>query len=215
MAFGGLALGIGLIIFGVVGLVRSIDLDTTPTTAVSFVTTTTTTPSPTTTAVAVSSTTPAATFDPGEFVLLADDSGTFSVAMPAGWPDVAGSEWSVGGEIVGLSVSASTDRAAWYEGWGTEGAFVGVTTVEPEQFSPELGDFSAACTLGSTGNHEYPGFTAIIQEWSDCGDEGSSFRVALVWPTSFEYSALIQLVTIDRDGSSTLNHLITTLSYRS
>lgn len=96
---------------------------------------------------------------------------------------------------------------------GDPGLFVGVTTVGPDVYTPEFGEFGGSCTFGSIDNRDYEGFTAAVQQWVGCGDEGSEFHVAMVWPDSFAYTALLQVVTLDGSGSALVDTLVNTLSH--
>ena len=108
---------------------------------------------------------------------------------------------------------ASVDRTEWYEGWGAPGAFIGVTTVAADVYTPELGDFSAVCEYGALESPEIGGFTTLIQEWVECGPEASRFHVALVWPESFAYTALVQVITLGEGGPNVLETILNTLSH--
>jgi hypothetical protein len=202
-----------LVVIGLVRVVGSIESGSPPDT-VGFVTTTEGTTAPP--ATAAPSTTTALTIDLGgsvSFVTVEDESGHLSVEFPAEWTDTSGGGWSVDDRTVGVSVSAAIDRDAWYAGWGTPGAFLGISQVALDEFTPELGDFSGACRLADTGGREYPGYTTVVQEWVECGDEGSQFTTALVWPSTFEWSGLIQIVTLDGSATALLDRAVTTLRY--
>lgn len=202
--------GAVLVVVGVIRLIGQLEAGATAAqSSATFVTTTTSRPTDPMSTTAE----PEATSPLTDLVTLSDETGAVSVSMPAEWDDVSGSAWSVDGTVVGLSIGASTDRSAWYEGWGTPGAFVGVTTVGPDVYSPVLGDFGGVCTLAATYDREYVGFTAVVQRWVDCGEEGSEFHVALVWPDSFEYAAMVQVVTVERSGAEVIDTLITTIRH--
>lgn len=212
--------GLALLAVGVVRLVGSMDGPSAASTTVGFVTTTTV-EAPATTESSDTSETPATT-EPVDtsgapsgvdLVTISDDTGALSLSVPAAWDDRSGLAWSVDGEVVGISVGAAVDRNAWYEGWGTPGVFVGLTTVGPDVYTPELGEFGGTCVVGSTEDREYDGFSVVVQQWVDCGDAGSEFHVAMVWPDSLEYTALIQVVTLDGSGSDLVDTLVTTLRY--
>jgi hypothetical protein len=209
--------GVTLVVAGVVGVVGSIESTPTPNT-VAFVTTTTPSPGTTVPSTSVPTsapvTVPSSTVDGSvAFATVVDDSGRLSVEFPFDWTDVSGGGWTVDGGEVGVSVSAAIDRGAWYDGWGTPGAFLGISEVTLDEFTPELVDFAGACRLADAGGREYPGYTTVVQEWVECGDEGSQLTTALVWPSSFGWSGLIQIVSLDGTATSLLDHAIATLSY--
>jgi hypothetical protein len=201
--------GVVLVLVGFGRLVGSIEIGGSPGTS-AFVTT----PTTVSTSMVVPSTVTTTTdtgIDP--FVTVVDESGRLSVDFPEEWTDTSGGGWSVDDRVVGLSVSAAIDRDAWYSGWGTPGAFLGVSEVPLDEFTPELGDFASVCRLADAGGREYPGHTTVVQEWVDCGDEGSQFTTALIWPTNFGGSALLQVVTLDGTATALVDHAVATLSY--
>lgn len=210
--------GVALLVVGVVRLVDSIE--SAPSTTVPFVVSTVTVP-PSTTLPATDGSSSTTDGSPvttgavsGDFVVVTDDTGTLSLEVPATWTDVSGLGWSFEGATVGLSVAASPDLGAWYNGWATPGVFVGVSTVSFDEFTPELTDFGGACRLAQAGGREYPGFTTVVEEWVECGDEGSEFVTALVWPSDYAWSGLIQLVTVDESSIALFDRLMTTLSHQ-
>lgn len=199
-AAGSAVAGIILVVLGVGGLVSSVG---------EILPSSSTVP-PTTTTAAVSSTTEAATTTPsvgpwsGETVAIVDDSGAVSVVVPVEWGDVSRSEWVRDGEVIGLALAAAVDRAAWVEGWGTPGVFVGVVPSGPDAAEVTLGDWGGSCSFGDVRDEVRDGYTMLVQVWTECGVEHSVFTTALMWPADGRATVLIQLVTLDGSGDALL-----------
>lgn len=201
-AAGSAVAGIILVVLGVGGLVSSVG-DILPSSS-------TVPPTSSSVAAAVSSTTGAVTTTPsvapwsGETVAIFDDSGAVSVVVPAEWGDVSRSEWVRDGEVIGLALAAAVDRAAWVEGWGTPGVFVGVVPSGPDAAEVTLGDWGGSCSFGDVRDEVHDGYTMLVQVWTECGVERSVFTTALVWPADGRATVLIQLVTLDGSGDALL-----------
>lgn len=163
-----------------------------------------------TTGPAATTTTLAATFDPGRFNAASDDSGTLSIEVPREWVDVSGSEWVVDGREVGPSVTAAPDVDAWYSSWDTPGVFVGVSTTD---FSPQIGDFSGICTTGKVDGRSIGTLSGTVQTWSQCGGESNDFYVFIGGPADASYTVLVQLVSLNGTGLETLERVLETFSY--
>jgi serine protease Do len=193
--------GVAALVFAGIRVAELIDeSDATSTTAPALATTTT-----------LASPTTAATFDPGEMVTITDDSGVASIAVPRDWGDTSGRAWTVDGNEVGLALSAAPDLDAWYSGWGTPGVFVGVAT---SGYSPSLDDFSGVCTAGKGGERSGGMLTGEVAAWTRCGDEGSDFYVFVGDSEDGAVAVLVQLVSIDGDGLSYLDEILTTFRYQ-
>ncbi len=163
-----------------------------------------------TTGPTVTTTTLTASFDPGRFGVVLDDSGTLSIEVPIGWGDVSGSGWVVDGRQMGPAVTAASDVDAWYSSWDTPGVFVGVFT---NDFLPQAGDFSGICTTGKVDERSVGTLSGTVQVWSQCGGESNDFYVFAGGPADASYGVLVQLVSLDGTGFETLERVLVTFSY--
>jgi len=161
-------------------------------------------------AVTTSTAAASAIIPPQSFVAVNDDSGSILVEVPAEWGDISGSGWVVDGEHVGPAVTAAPNLDAWYSSWATPGVFVGVSATG---FEPEVGNFSAVCTVGKAGQLSAGLLSGTVQAWSRCGDAGSDFYVFVGGPADASYFVLIQLVSTDGTGVRTLEQLMAAFSY--
>jgi serine protease Do len=148
--------------------------------------------------------------DPAGFDRISDDSGTLSIEVPRDWTDRSGRPWSIAGDDVGPALSAAPDLDAWYATWGTPGVFVGLAI---DAHQPELGDFSEPCTRGNQAPYGGGPLAGTIQAWSGCGAEGGDFHEFVGGPDDGSYLVQIQLVSIDGDGLSQLDAILTSFTY--
>jgi hypothetical protein len=166
---------------------------TTSSTATSSTTTSSTTSSTTTTSTSTTTTTttttlaPPPTLPPGdpypEYVELSDDSGRITVTVPDAWNDTLGSPWERDGEDIGLALSASPDRDAFYDTWGMPGVFLGSSDqVGSINGYLDTNDFGDSCTYEGRFDYEDPLYAGLFDRWVDCGDEGSIFEMLAVLP---------------------------------
>lgn len=153
---------------------------TTTTSTTTTSTTTTTTTQPTTT-----TETPTTSLPPGdpypEYVEVTDDSGRITLEVPVAWSDTLGSPWERDGEEIGVALSASPDRDAFYDSWGMPGVFIGASSLMgtiTEYLDSNL--FDASCTYAGRSDYEDPLYTGLLDTWVDCGDEGSVFEILAV-----------------------------------
>lgn len=148
--------------------------------------------------ITVDTPTPTFTSGPLETMTVVDDSGRLSVDVPATWSDVSTSAWISRDEPIGIRINAAVDRAAWFDGWDTPGAFIGVTS---ERTAEELfGSFDDDCTYAS----RFPvpiGITATGEAdlWILCGDERSDLIVVVAKVGTPGEVMLIQVVIVDSD----------------
>lgn len=133
----------------------------------------------------------------GPTVGVVDDSGRLSAQVPESWSDVATTAWVSRDEPIGIRINAAVDRAAWFEGWATPGAFIGVTT---ERSTEELfGSFDDACTYGGRFSVSVGPNAGEADLWVLCGDEQSDLVVAVAEVDASSALMLIQVVIVDGD----------------
>jgi hypothetical protein len=135
--------------------------------------------------------------DFGSVVGLEDDSGRLTVSVPSEWGDVATGAWGSGGEVIGVRINAAVDREAWFDGWGTPGAFIGVTEVQgPDGL---FGAFGGVCTYAGRSAASAGGLSAEVDLWVECGDERSTLAVVVAEADDRSFVMLIQVIVMDDD----------------
>jgi hypothetical protein len=158
----------------------------------------------------VESPTPTFTADPGATVGISDDTGRLSVHVPEAWADVATGAWVSRDEPIGIRINASLDRAAWFEGWGTPGAFIGVTS---ERSTGELfGSFNDSCTYASRFPVPIGATSGEADLWVLCGEEQSELIVAVAEVDPAGALMLIQVVIVDGDWAG-FTSILQSVSY--
>ncbi|MEK7252631.1 MAG: hypothetical protein AAB198_05225 [Actinomycetota bacterium] len=210
IALGFGVLGVGAVASGVGLLLAAPEQSTSSTVAI---TTTFTVPGSST--VVTAPTTTATTSIGGGFeasLTLTDDSGVLTVSVPPTWFDVDLGQWGSDGEEFGPSISAATDRAAWVDGWGTPGFFVGLTSAMT--FDDAFGDFSGACLLDHTLPLEVDGLTGASEWWNDCGVERSELFVGVVELEDGSGIILFQIVAVDGGIADLVDAILGTFRYQ-
>jgi hypothetical protein len=130
-------------------------------------------------------------------VSLEDETGRLSVSVPEEWGDVATSVWIWDGEEVGVWISAATDRIAWFEGWGTPGAFIGVT--HDASAGDLFGNFDDVCTYRSRDRIMAGTLAGEVDLWAECGAERGTFAVVVAAAEDGSFVMLIHVVVTDDD----------------
>jgi hypothetical protein len=135
--------------------------------------------------------------DPSSVVTLEDETGRLVASVPVDWQDVATSAWISGGREIGVRINAAPDRAAWFEGWGTPGVFIGVT----EDGAPDarFDDFSSVCTHQGRQRAMAGVLAGEFDLWTDCGLEGGTLAVVVAEPEDRSFVMLIQVIVVDGD----------------
>jgi serine protease Do len=138
------------------------------------------------------------------YVLITDDSGAIEVEVPQEWTDVDGSAWVLDGEVIGVTVSASSDLAGYNDTFGTPGMFFGASRSLVEEYDVngllDAVDFSEDCTFD--GRYEYDDgvYIGFYDLYLDCGPEQSTIASIAAMPEGgpFIVWVLTQIIS-DRD----------------
>ncbi|MCA9934238.1 MAG: serine protease [Ardenticatenaceae bacterium] len=128
------------------------------------------------------------------YVAISDNSGAMQMSVPAEWNDVDGSAWALDGETIGLSLSASSNLNALYNGWDTPGVFFGAT----DQFDLTVDalldnfDYTGQCAYDGRSPYQDDVYAGQYDFWYDCGGNGGAMMLALaVQPADGSYLGLV------------------------
>jgi len=139
----------------------------------------------------------------GEFTLIADDSGTVQVEVPAAWTQVDGRPFTDASGNTYQSITASPDLAAYQSGWSVPGvnvlasqsAVADTTTAdllaEMASSLPQHGCVSVARDRYDDGYH-----AGEFDYWTDCGPELADFLVVAAMSTSNDYLVLVAVQAV-------------------
>ena len=202
-------LGVGAVVSGVGLLLSAPEEEASSTLAV-----TTTIVGPGSTTVVTAPTTSSTSLG-GEFeasLTLTDDTGVLTVSVPPTWIAIDLGPWDSGGDEPGTSISASTDRASWVDGWGTPGMFVGATS--GLSFDDAFGDFSGACLLDRSLPLEVDGMLGAGEWWNDCGNERSDFFVGVGELEDGSGIILFQILAVDGAIDDLVDAILGTFRYQ-
>lgn len=180
---------------------------TTTSTTITPTTTTSTTLAPTTTVTPTTTTTTTLVqLEPGvlytEYVTISDESGLIDVSVPVEWNDVDGRGWESDlvdtDELIGPALTASPDRQAFLDGWGTPGVFIAASpliTMSLEEVI-DLFWFGESCVYD--GRYEYDDglYAGLHDIYFECGPEASTFNQLVVAPPDDSFVASVQILSV-------------------
>lgn len=131
-----------------------------------------------------------------EYQTISDEQGILSVEVPTAWSDVQEDPWEVDGEVVGVQLSATTDKGTFFDSWGVPGMIMGyapgLADLDPEVFLDAV-DYSEACESSERSELPEGYFTGKYDFWSGCGDTNSSAWVLELRPESGDYLLTIEI----------------------
>ncbi len=135
------------------------------------------------------------------YVTLVDVDGIMTVDVPAAWADTdVESFWRYEDELVGVSITAAEDRAAWESGWETPGVFfaasTALTATESVRSLLDDQDFSFAC--GYDGRYDYSDalYNGAYDLWVDCEGRDTRFVVLAAETPASDVLMLLQIVVV-------------------
>jgi hypothetical protein len=190
---------------------------TTTSTTTTTTTSTTTTTAPTTTTTEAPPTTdgPPISLPPGDpyldYVELTDDSGRITVTVPEAWSDTLGSPWERDGEQIGVALSASPDRDAFYDTWGMPGVFIGSSDrLGPLDEYLDTYDFEDSCTYAGRRDYEDPLYTGRLDTWIDCGPERSVIETLAVDSTDGTEVIVVEVISVTEPDREAVQRILDT-----
>jgi hypothetical protein len=147
-----------------------------------------------------------------------DDQGIMSIAVPAGWNDVAQGEWRIAGAPAGRTLSASPSQADFATNWGTPGVALFHSTSLPAAMEPEdvlaVFDYSATCEDGGRGTLPPAQRNVIYQIWQNCAGTGTAAAVLLISPAvSRDFYAVVEVYMASVEDLRTLGPLLRSVRF--
>ena len=134
--------------------------------------------------------------DINDLFVVEHGSADFSVQVPNDWVDASEGDWFSDGSVIGQRISVARDIDAWFEGWDTAGAFIGVTLDrEPDSL---FGEFSDVCAYAGRTVVPLGGHSGEADVWVDCGAPGSTL-VIIVGEVGSGAAMLVQVIVTDDD----------------
>ena len=135
------------------------------------------------------------------YVTLVDVEGIMSIDVPAAWSDTdVESFWSYGDELVGVSISASEDIAAWISGWDTPGVFfaasTALTATESLRSLLDGQDYSFACQYDGRYDYSDALYSGAYDVWFDCEGGDTLFVVLAAETPASDVLMMLQIVVV-------------------
>lgn len=147
-----------------------------------------------------------------------DEEGTMSVAVPAGWNDVAQGEWRIAGAPAGRTLSASPSQADFATNWDTPGVALFHSVSLPAAMEPEdllaVFDYSSTCEDGGRGSLPPAQRNVIYQIWQNCAGTGTAAAVLVISPAaSRDFYAVVEVYMASVDDLRTLGPLLRSVQF--
>jgi serine protease Do len=150
------------------------------------------------------------------FVPVSDGDAELFFDVPEDWQDVVDRPWSFNGSEVGPGVVASTDAAAYLDGWETAGVFVAASDTVSETTTVDgvLDVYRSRfdeCSLEGRSSFERGGYVGGYDLWTACGETESRFLSVAATPEAGSRMVYLQFVAPDTADFTTLDRVITSL----
>ena len=166
---------------------------------------------------------PAAEIGP-DYVTVAD--GALSVEVPSSWGEVqtgegseAGSSWSeFAGEGVDYSLTAAPSLDSWGGVPGAPGIYAVASAglaqsyVNEELVAAGPNDLSGTCEAGMRSAFEREPYSGFVQEWTNCGEDGSGYLTLAATPRDGECVVLLTVGTAGQEGEAAGQHALDTFA---
>ena len=146
-----------------------------------------------------------------------DESGALSMEVPADWGDVDSAPEDLAGVTADAPVMASTDVAAFREGYDEPGASLSTSAQLATDYTSEefldLPDKDYTDGCGDTARAPYNNgmFTGYIDAYTGCGEAGNEAILMAAVPTSEAYMFVLAIQTApDNAGKQAQERVIQT-----
>lgn len=136
----------------------------------------------------------------GGYVAVTDNSGSIQISLPAAWGEVNGDPWVSDGEIIGASITASGNLAAFSNSYDEPGVFFGVSDdlaklVGYAQMLDEYrASFRSECTYNGRSQYSDSAFEGAYDLFTKCGGSTSTLIVLSARPQQNKTSFLVTLM---------------------
>jgi hypothetical protein len=134
-------------------------------------------------------------------VTLVDVEGIVSMDVPTAWADTdVESFWQYGDDLVGVSITAAADIAAWTSGWDTPGVFfaasTALTATESVRSLLDGQDYSFACQYDGRYDYADALYNGAYDLWVDCDGRDTLFVVLAAETPASDVLMMLQIVVV-------------------
>jgi serine protease Do len=148
------------------------------------------------------------------YSMVTDNSGALTMAIPDEWNDVNGDAWTIDGQVVGGTISAAGDLAAFYETWSEPGVFFGASRVlaqtmnEQNMLDHDANDFSGDCNYEGRDQYQDAVYTGLYDYYTNCGGVGTSLIVLSAVPENRGFLILLQVQVVSQADLEALDNIL-------
>lgn len=127
------------------------------------------------------------------YKMVTDDTGALSVEVPSSWEAMTGEDseagfgWTSFGDenVVGSSITASTDLDTWHNNSGVPGVYIVTSRNLAQRYTDDElvvsgpNNFSASCDRGSRRDFDRHPYLGRMQAWKNCAGNSEADLVTL------------------------------------
>ncbi len=151
----------------------------------------------------------------GDFVSVVDDTGSVTVDVPQEWSsldtsvytDPRGGQWA--------RIDASTDVAAFANGWSVPGVSVvaapaDTATISPEEWLQLTADYlqQSGCTQQAIDEYADDLHTGVFQYWSACGETSADYLMLAAYSNDGQYVIVLAVTALSESDFTAIDHAL-------
>lgn len=148
-----------------------------------------------------------------QFTIIGDGEGGIEMSVPGTWSDVVTGTWVDSGDDVGRYVFAAPVADLWFDTWGMEGVWLGVSRLlsdAPEHYL-DLWSYSDDCDHVDRFPYRDGVHVGSWDLYANCGDEGSTFITIAARPPDLSYLLSVEVVVTSDADLAAIDEIVTTL----
>jgi serine protease Do len=151
-----------------------------------------------------------------DYQSVTDDTEAIVMEIPLDWAEIEGFPWEWGdsGEVVGVSVVASSSIQEFYDSYSTPGVFFGASTTLAQQYDTagllDQITFSDDCTYDGRYDYSDPIYTGIYDLYINCGETDSSIINLSAEPEDRSFIMLLQIQVVTDADLDALDRILNT-----
>ncbi len=151
-----------------------------------------------------------------DYQSVSDDTEAIVMEIPLDWAEVEGLpwEWAASGEVVGVSIVASSSIQEFYDSYSTPGVFFGASTTLAGQYDTagllDQITFSDDCTYDGRYDYSDPIYTGVYDLYINCGETDSTVINLSAEPEDRSFIMLLQIQVVTDADLEALDRILNT-----
>jgi serine protease Do len=149
-----------------------------------------------------------------DYMEISDATGSLFVDVPVDWFDTDGGAWVLGGDEIGVSVSAAPSLTGYNATWTTPGIFFGasrqlVTQVSTDELL-DMFSWEGACDGPDRDDYDDGLYTGRWDVWENCGGTDTLFVNVAAMPDDQSFMMLVQVQVVNDADLEALDRALST-----